>query len=78
MEIGIMVSSEAFSKSMADGFDHITERLAFRLELQADEGGFEFISWQGVENDKKRVWQADPHTSLWQCFVISVLGLLPM
>ncbi|MEA3469196.1 MAG: phospholipase D family protein [Thermodesulfobacteriota bacterium] len=77
-EIGIMVSSEDLANTAAKAFDHITKVMAFRLELQTDDEGFETIIWHGMENGEKRIWQADPHTSFWQRFGIGFLSLLPI
>lgn len=77
-EIGIMVNSEDLANTVAEAFDHITEVMAFRLELQTDDDGFEHIIWHGMENGEKRVWQVDPHTGFWQRLGIGFLGLLPI
>lgn len=77
-EIGILLTSEEVADTMAETFDLITEKIAFRLELQTDEDGIEYISWHGLENGKERTWTSDPHTGLFQRFGIFFMGLLPI
>ena len=77
-EIGIMVTSTEVADTMTKGFDMITETMAFRLELQTDEEGLEFISWHGLEDGKERVWTTDPHTGFWRRFSIGFMGLFPI
>ena len=77
-EIGIMVMSKGIAGSMADIFDLLTEKMAYRLELRTDEEGIEHIYWHGLENDQEHVWTKDPHTGFWQRLGIFFMGLLPI
>jgi len=77
-EIGIMVTSKEIADSLAGGFDKMVETMAFRLELNTDEDGIEFISWHGLENGEERVWKTDPYTSIWRRFGIFLVSLLPV
>ncbi len=77
-EIGIIVNSPEVADTMANGFDYITKTMAFRLDLQTDEEGMEFISWHGIEDDEERVWTTDPHTGFWRRFAIGLMTLLPI
>ncbi len=77
-EIGIMVTSTELADTMAAGFDLVVEAMAFRLQLETDAEGLEFISWHGLEDDKERVWTADPHTGFWRRFAIGFMSLFPI
>jgi hypothetical protein len=52
--------------------------VAFRLELNSDEDGFEYILWHGIDNGEQSVYNADPHTGFWLRFKIGLMGLLPI
>ena len=77
-EIGIMVTSKEVADILADAFDQMVEKIAFRLELHTDEEGIEFIYWHGLEDGEERVWKADPHTSFWRRFGLGLVSLLPV
>ncbi|MBU1420457.1 MAG: phospholipase D family protein [Proteobacteria bacterium] len=77
-EIGILLTSEEVADTVADAFDLITKKHAFRLELQTDENGIEYITWHGLENGKERIWISDPHTGFLRRFGLFFMGLLPI
>jgi putative cardiolipin synthase len=77
-EVGIMAASVEVADTMAKTFDKMVEGVAFRLELQKDDEGYEHIYWHGQENGKKRIWTSDPHTSFWRRLGVSLMGLLPI
>lgn len=77
-EIGIMVTSKEVADILADTFDQMVEKIAFRLELHTDEEGIEFIFWHGLEEGEQHVWKADPHTSFWRRFGLGLVSLLPV
>ena len=76
-EVGIMVNSEDVAEYMAEGFDEVMAKSAFRLELKKDEKGLEYIVWHGYENGEERTWGHEPHTSLWRRFLIGTLRFVP-
>jgi cardiolipin synthase C len=76
-EVGIIATSEVVADEIADAFDTIVEKGAFRLELKKDEKGLEYILWHGIQNGEMRTWGHDPHTSFWRRFGIGFLGMLP-
>ena len=76
-EVGIMATSEIVADEMAEAFDTIVEKGAFRLELKKDEKGLEYILWHGLQNGEMRTWGHDPHTGFWRRFGIGFLGMLP-
>lgn len=77
-EIGIMVNSTELADTMVAGFDKIVERMAFRLQLETDKEGLEFISWHGLEDGEERIWTVDPHTGFWRRFGIGIFSLFPI
>ena len=77
-EIGVIFASELMAKEMADWFDQNIAQLAFRLELQKDENGYEQILWHGLDNGKPRVFTVEPYTSFWRRTGIGFMSLLPI
>jgi putative cardiolipin synthase len=77
-EIGVIFASELMAKEMADWFDQNIAQLAFRLELQKDENGYEQILWHGLDNGKSRLFNVEPHTGFWRRFGIGFMSLLPI
>ena len=77
-EIGIVLTSMEIANSMGDWFDQNIERLAFRLELHADEDGDEEILWYGLEGGKQTIYKTDPHTGFWRRFGVGFMSLMPI
>lgn len=62
---------------MAEAFDTIVEKWAFRLELKKDDKGLAYILWHGLQNREMRTWDHDPHTGFWRRFGVGFLAMLP-
>ena len=77
-EIGVVFTSAEIAGEMGDWFDQNIEKIAFRLELQTDENGYEHILWHGLDEGKQRIFKVDPYTGFWRRFGIGFLGLLPI
>jgi putative cardiolipin synthase len=77
-EIGVVLASPETADRIGSWFDQNIERVAFRLELNSDEDGFEYILWHGIDNGEQSVYNADPHTGFWLRFKIGLMGLLPI
>lgn len=77
-EIGVIIQSDEFATPMADGFDRIIDRVAFRLGLETDKSGTEHMTWTGLVNGENKTLTTEPYTSFWQRFVVSFLRLMPI
>ena len=66
------------AKAMATSFDENIEEVAFRLELNRQENGYEGILWHWTEKGRHQVYKADPHTGFWRRFGLGLLGLFPI
>ena len=77
-EIGVLLTSPEIANGMADKFDDYIEQVAFRLELQTDEEGFQRILWHGLENGQQRVYTVDPYSSFWRRLGVGFMRLLPI
>ncbi|MBW1787756.1 MAG: phospholipase D family protein, partial [Deltaproteobacteria bacterium] len=77
-EIGVVLTSVDMARDMVEWFDENIEKIAFRLELQADERGYERILWHGLEAGKPVVYTVDPHTGFWRRLGIGFMSLLPI
>lgn len=77
-EIGIIVTNEEAADLMNEVFDFMVKNRAFRLELQEDDDGFEYIKWHGEDGGEKKVWTFDPYTSIWSRMGLFFMGLLPI
>jgi len=77
-EIGVVLTSSEVAHEIGDWFDQNIEEVAFRLELQTNEDGYDHILWHGIENGEKQVFNVDPHTSFWRRFKIALISLLPI
>ena len=61
-EIGIIITSEKISKSIAEWFDNNINQIAFRLELVTNSRGKEFIYWHGIVDGQPQVFDVEPYT----------------
>ncbi|MBW1819435.1 MAG: phospholipase D family protein, partial [Deltaproteobacteria bacterium] len=77
-EIGVVLTSVDMARDMVEWFEENIEKIAFRLELQADETGYERILWHGLEAGKPVVYTVDPHTGFWRRLGIGFMSLLPI
>jgi putative cardiolipin synthase len=77
-EIGVVITSENIANKLAGWFDQNIARVAFRLELEAGENGYDKIVWHGWENDEEKTYNKDPHTGFWLRFYVGFLSLLPI
>lgn len=77
-EIGVVLSSEITANRIASWFDENIAEVAFRLELETNEGGDDKILWYGLEDGKKVTYDKDPHTGFWLRFYVDFLSLLPI
>ncbi|MFC1823586.1 phospholipase D family protein [Thermodesulfobacteriota bacterium] len=77
-EIGVVLESVEMASDMGKWFDENIEQLAFRLELNKDENGYEQIRWHGLEDGKKRVFDVEPYTGFWRRFGVGFMSLLPI
>lgn len=77
-EIGVVFSSKTLAGEMADWFDQNIDRLAFRLELQKDEAGYEKLLWHGLVDGKPHVFDVEPYTGFWRRFGIGFMSLWPI
>lgn len=76
-EIGVVLTSEKIASEMSDWFDQNMEQVAFRLELNKEDGS-EKILWHSREDGKAVVFEVEPYTGFWQRFGIGFLRLLPI
>ncbi len=74
-EIGIMILSKDVADSMVKIFEKMALMYTFRLGLETDDDGLEFIHWK---DSKDHIWTFDPYTSFFQRFAVGVIGLLPI
>ena len=77
-EIGVVFTSAEIAKAMAEWFDENIGQLAFRLELQKDEDGYERLLWHGLENGEPRTFTSEPYAGFWRRFGIGFMRLLPI
>ena len=77
-EIGVVLESKEIAIGMSDIFDQDIDKVAFKLELVADDHEGEKIRWSKKGKENKEVFYHDPHTTLWQRFIISLLSILPI
>ena len=77
-EIGVVFTSEEIAGDMGDWFDQNIEQVAFRLELQTSENGYEKILWHGLVDGEQGVFDVDPYTGFWRRFGIGFLRILPI
>jgi putative cardiolipin synthase len=77
-ELGLLVESEELAQLQADGFERATAPgVSWRLHLEG-EGRSEHIVWEGVEDGRPERITKEPHTTWWDRFSVSLLGLLPI
>ena len=76
-EIGVVLASEKIASEMSDWFDQNMEQVAFRLELNKEDGS-EKILWHSRVDGKAVVFEVEPYTGFWQRFGIGFLRLLPI
>lgn len=76
-EIGVVLTSEKIASEMSDWFDQNMEKVAFRLELNKEDGS-EKILWHSRVDGKAVVFEVEPYTGFWQRFGIGFLRLLPI
>jgi len=76
-EIGVVLTSEKIASEMSDWFDQNMEQVAFRLELNKEDGS-EKILWHSRVDGKAVVFEVEPYTGFWQRFGIGFLRLLPI
>jgi len=77
-EIGVVLTSPEIANTMGKSFDGNIERVAFRLELNRQENGYDRILWHGIENGKQQVFKADPYTGFWRRFGLGFIGMFPI
>ena len=76
-EIGVVLESTEIAVGMSDWFDQHIEEVAFRLELNK-ENGTEKILWHGLVDGKPQTFDFDPYTDFWRRFGIGFMSLLPI
>jgi putative cardiolipin synthase len=77
-EIGVVITQKEIANGLGEWFDQNIDKIAFRLELVADETGYERILWHGMENGEPVTYTKEPHTSFWTRFGIGFLRILPL
>jgi putative cardiolipin synthase len=77
-EIGLVITQKTIANGMGEWFDQNIDKLAFRLELIADETGREKILWHGRESGKEVTFTKEPYSGFWTRFGIGFLKLLPL
>jgi len=80
-EIGILFKSPALAGPMAEFFDQLSNKGAFRLDLVPQdevEDSVDLIRWVTVRDEEEKVYTTDPYASLWRRFILSVAGFLPI
>jgi cardiolipin synthase C len=74
-EIGVMIDSPEIASQLAEFMDEgVSPGSAFHVSLDQDGD----LVWTTETNGTKVEFDTDPDTSLWQRFVIDVVGLLPI
>jgi len=80
-EIGILFKSPSLARPMAESFDQLSNKGAFRLDLVPQdevEDSVDLIRWVTVRDGEEKVYTTDPYASLWRRFMLSVAGFLPI
>jgi len=77
-EIGVVLDSPELADLFATGVEEAIDRVAFRLELAADDDGTERIIWHDASDGAEGVRHTDPDTGFMQRLGVSLMGLLPV
>lgn len=77
-EIGVVLDSPELANLFARGVEEAIDRLAYRLELEADDDGTERITWHEAGEGAAGVRHTDPDTGFMQRLGVSLMGLLPV
>jgi putative cardiolipin synthase len=77
-EIGIVFQSPELGAMIAENFDRDIGSKAFKVELNREEDGTEFLRWVITENGETKIFTHDPYTSPWRRFLMGLAGLLPI
>jgi putative cardiolipin synthase len=77
-EIGVVMDNRRMAEGVARWFDDNIDRIAYRVKLCGKEDDCSGLRWYEQRPDgKTRVYDADPHTSLWRRIKVNLLRLLP-
>ncbi|MBT8342247.1 MAG: hypothetical protein KJP07_19750 [Desulfatitalea sp.] len=77
-EIGTVFTVPEIAEYMAEQFTEHIEKVAFRLEMKADENGTEKLLWHGYENGKPVTFSHAPYTGFWRRFGIGFMSIFPI
>jgi putative cardiolipin synthase len=77
-EIGVVLTAPREADRVAGEVDKALRRVAYRLSLETDEQGGEHILWHDEDPETQSVYSTDPHSSVWQRFIVGAMGLLPV
>jgi putative cardiolipin synthase len=77
-EIGVVLTAPREAARVAGEVDEALHRVAYRLSLETDEQGREHILWHDEDPETQSVYSTDPHSSIWQRFIVGAMGLLPV
>jgi putative cardiolipin synthase len=77
-EIGVVVASRKIANELAERFDQNIEKDAFRLELKKERDGSDRIVWHGLVDGEQKVFNVEPHSTVWQRLWVNFLKILPI
>jgi len=77
-EIGVVITSAETAATMAEEFEDVIDKGAFRLELVTDEDYNEYILWHGYDDGEKVTFDHDPYTSIWRRMGVGFMRIMPI
>jgi len=73
-EMGVIIYDADLGEAFASGLEAHYRDFAYEVFLDADGK----VRWRGYEGDEEVVFTTEPHTSWWDRFVVSFIGLFPI
>ena len=77
-EIGMLVESAGLARDIGEWFDDITQRGAFRLELEQDSSGAEQIVWIRELDGETSRFESEPNAGFWRRLANVMLQFFPL
>ena len=77
-EIGVVITSAETAATMAEEFEQVIDKGAFRLELVTDEDDNEYILWHGYDGGEVVTFEHDPYTSIWRRMGVGFMRIMPI
>ena len=63
---------------MAEEFEQVIDKGAFRLELVTDEDDNEYILWHGYDGGEMVTFEHDPYSSIWRRMGVGFMRIMPI